>query len=215
MTSLPDVNSRQSTYPGGFQDAGFSASTQRRGLNSYERMDAGLTIKTREGDIVTLSASRFSELTAREYSSQGEMTSRDGQVSARTHQRQIELSTGEAFSFSVQGDLNEQELADIEKIVSGIDKIIYEMAEGDMDDAVALALSMDHYDSVAMYEADISMARSYASYTETSAAARAPSLPGPGKNDGLVSSGRAPSWIRSPGSWRPRRQMPWPRPVSP
>lgn len=179
MYSFPDAGSRQTPLPQGFQDAGLSARSERRELSSYQRMDAGLTIKTREGDIVTLSTSRFSQLNAHEYTSQGTMTSKNGQASARYHERQIELASGESFSFSVQGDLNEQELADIENIISGIDGIIYEMAEGDMDEAVARALSMESYDSVAMYQANLSVARSYASYAGNRSTQMGPSLPAP------------------------------------
>jgi len=139
-------------------------------------MDAGLTIKTREGDVVTLSTSRFSSINAHEYSSQGRMATENGQVGASHSKGQIQLTSGQAFSFTVQGDLNAQELADIEGIVSGIDGIVYEMAEGDMDEAVALALSMGTYDAVSGYEADITMTQGYSYYTEIGTAESAPFL---------------------------------------
>ena len=175
MYSSPQVSSSTS-YPSHFQDTGFSGSMSRQDISSYRSMDAGLTIKTREGDIVTLSTSQFSSLNAHEYNSQGRMETQDGQVTANYSERSIELASGQTFSFSVEGDLNEQELADIESIVSGIDGIVYQMAEGDMDEAVALALSMGSYDSVSMYEADITVTRGYSAYTETAAAASGPSL---------------------------------------
>lgn len=177
----PQVSARQAGFPA----AGFSGRSDRMEINAYESMDAGLTIKTREGDIVTLSTSRFSELSAGEYSRQGTLATEDGQVSARQHVRSIQLASGETFAFSVQGDLNEAELADIEDIVAGIDEIIGEMADGDMDDAFALAMSMGSYDSVARYEADITMTRSYSAYAQTQAMTQgrpgfaAPELPQP------------------------------------
>ena len=177
MYNLPDIGSGQ--HP-----VGFSGSTARRDINSYEGMDAGLTIKTREGDIVTLSTSRYSELNAHEYSSQGYLTTENGQAMAMTHERSIELSTGETFSFSVQGDLNEQELADIESIVSGIDGIIYQMADGNMDEAVAQAMSMGAYASVSSYEADITVARSYTDYAETTRTDMGTALPSSGDGSG-------------------------------
>ncbi|MDD9302530.1 MAG: hypothetical protein HUK40_09390 [Desulfobacter sp.] len=122
-------------------------------LNSYESLDAGLTIKTREGDVVTLSSSRFSEINAREYSREGEITSQNGQSLSKYNLREITLTTGEMFSFSVEGDLSEAELADIESIVAGVDSIIGEMATGDMDDAISKAMAMGSYDSVSSYEA--------------------------------------------------------------
>jgi hypothetical protein len=184
MSSLPEINSRVPQHQAGFSQPGFSGRSSRTEVNAYESMDAGLTIKTREGDVVTLSTSRFSELNAREYNSQGTLVSDGRQVSASRHEREIQLATGEAFSFSVQGDLNEQELADIENIVSGIDSIIAEMAEGDMEDAFAKAMSMGSYDSVAMYEADITMKTSYSVYTEAQAVNT--ELPGPLERDSLL-----------------------------
>ena len=175
MNRFPEVRS-DASYPSHFQDTGFSGRTTRQDISSYESMDAGLTIKTREGDIVTLSTSRFSSLNAHEYTSRGSLATQEGQVAASYSERQIELASGQTFSFSVEGDLNEQELADIESIVSGIDSIVYEMAEGDMDEAVALALSMGSYDSVSMYEADITLTRAYSAYTEAATTESTPSL---------------------------------------
>jgi putative lipoic acid-binding regulatory protein len=168
MNSVSDLHSNGLQNQGNYSSA--RVSSQELAVNSYESLEAGLTIQTREGDVVTLSASSFSEMDAYEYSSRGEVSSKHGQVQASYTEREITLTTGESFSFSVQGDLNEQELADIEAIVKGIDEIIGEMAEGDMGDAISKAMSMGTYDSVSMYEADISVERSYAMYSEARSA---------------------------------------------
>ncbi len=168
MNSVSDLHSNGLQNQGNYSSA--RVASQELAVNSYESLEAGLTIQTREGDVVTLSASSFSEMDAYEYSSSGEISSKHGQVQAAYHEREITLTTGESFSFSVQGDLNEQELADIEAIVKGIDEIIGEMAEGDMGDAISKAMSMGTYDSVSMYEADISVERSYEMYSETRSA---------------------------------------------
>jgi hypothetical protein len=165
MNSVSDLHSNGLQNQGNYSSA--RVSSQELAVNSYESLEAGLTIRTREGDVVTLSTSSFSEMDAYEYSSSGEMSSKQGQVQAAYTEREITLTSGESFSFSVQGDLNEQELADIEAIVKGIDEIIGEMAEGDMGDAISKAMSMGTYDSVSMYEADISVERSYSMYSET------------------------------------------------
>ena len=168
MNSISDLHSNGLQNHGNYSSA--RVASQELAVNSYESLEAGLTIQTREGDVVTLSASSFSEMDAYEYSSSGEISTENGKVQAAYSEREITLTTGESFSFSVQGDLNEQELADIEAIVKGIDAIIGEMAEGDMDDAISKAMSMGSYDSVSMYAADISVERSYAMYSETSSA---------------------------------------------
>lgn len=165
MSNLSQIDSNGLGNPGRFSNGSMSSS--QVAVNSYESLEAGLTIQTREGDVVSLSTRRYSELDAHEYSSQGQITNGNHQVSAAYNVREITLSSGEAFSFSVQGDLSEEELQDIEAIVSGIDEIIGEMAQGDMDDAISKAMSMGSYDSISMYEADISVERSYAMYAQT------------------------------------------------
>ena len=135
-------------------------------VNSYSSLDAGLTIQTREGDVVTLSATQDSQLEAYEYSSRGIISNKDGYAAASYNVREITLSTGETFSFTVEGDLNEEELEDIESIITGVDNIIGEMMEGDMMDAVSEAMRMGYYDSISSYEADITVTSGYAMYSQ-------------------------------------------------
>mgnify|MGYP001765831212 FL=1 len=135
-------------------------------VNSYSSLGAGLTIQTREGDVVTLSATQDSQLEAYEYSSRGIISNKDGYAAASYNVREITLSTGETFSFTVEGDLNEEELEDIESIITGVDNIIGEMMDGDMMDAVSEAMRMGYYDSISSYEADITVTSGYAMYSQ-------------------------------------------------
>jgi len=191
MNSIPDTSSAGLLQDrSSLQDTGFSSHERKLSVNSYQKLDAGLTIQTREGDIVTLSSSQFSELNAFEYNSQGQIQTDAGTARISQHTREITLTSGEQFSFSVQGDLNEQELADIEAIVKGVDGIIAEMAQGDMKEAVSKAMSMGYYSSVSMYSADISVQRSYAVAQETRSASNdllsnPGSLLNPGSNAGI------------------------------
>ena len=144
-----------------FSDAQFSSYVRKQSISAYESLDAGLTIKTKEGDLVRLTSSSFAELDAHSYNSKGILQTESGMAMATQNTREITLTTGESFSFLVVGDLSEEELADIGAIVKGIDEIISEITEGDMDEAVEKALSMGGYDTVSMYAADISYQRSY------------------------------------------------------
>jgi len=135
-------------------------------VNSYSSLGAGLTIQTREGDVVTLSTTQDSQLEAYEYSSRGIISNKDGYAAASYNVREITLSTGETFSFTVEGDLNEEELEDIESIITGVDNIIGEMMDGDMMDAVSEAMRMGYYDSISSYEADITVTSGYAMYSQ-------------------------------------------------
>ena len=79
MNSIPDNLS-----PGLLQDRGnlqntqFSSYSRKQSVNAYERLDTGLTIQTREGDIVTLSSNSFSEFNSFEYDSQGQIRTDSG-----------------------------------------------------------------------------------------------------------------------------------------
>jgi hypothetical protein len=169
MTSIqnqslaPGLSARQNAL----SDARFSSYVRKQSLNAYESLDAGLTIQTKEGDIVTLTSNTYSEFDAFMYNSKGVLQTESGKAAVMQNQREITLTSGESFSFSVAGDLSEEELKDIEAIVKGIDEVISKMAQGDMDGAVANALSMGGYDTVSMYSADITYQKSYTMTSET------------------------------------------------
>lgn len=166
MTSVPQINSNGLQSRAALQNTSTASSSNELYVNSYSSLDAGLTIQTREGDMVTLSASQSSEFEAHEYSSRGVVSNEDGYAAASYNSREITLSTGETFSFTVEGDLNEKELEDIESIINGVDGIIGEMMEGDLQEAVSQAMSMGFYDSISSYEADITMKQGYTMYSE-------------------------------------------------
>ena len=150
-----------------FSDAQFSSYVRKQSISAYENLDAGLTIQTKEGDLVTLTSNSYAQLDAHMYDSRGILQTESGRAMVTQNTREITLASGESFSFSVVGDLSDAELADIEAIVKGIDEIISEMVQGDMDGAVEKALSMGGYDTVSMYAADISYERSYQIVSQT------------------------------------------------
>ena len=179
MNSVPQTNAHAHAY--GLQNRAHAHGLQNRAalsntstasssnelyVDSYSSLDAGLTIQTREGDLVTLSTSRYSELEAYEYSSHGVVSNEDGYAAASYNVREVTLSSGEMFKFTVEGDLNEEELEDIESIITGVDGIIGEMMEGDLQDAVSQVMRMGYYDSISSYEADITVQYGYTMYTE-------------------------------------------------
>lgn len=138
-----------------------AGTVSQQSVRTSERLAAGLTIRTREGDLVTLSSSSYSSVDAWTYDSRGSVTTPGQTAAGRVSYREITLTSGHRFSFSVQGSLSADELADIDRFVSDIDGIIYEMTSGDMDEAVARALSMAGYDTISQYSADLSYQRSY------------------------------------------------------
>ncbi|MGD9824750.1 MAG: hypothetical protein AB7U36_10265, partial [Desulfobacter sp.] len=78
MTSLPQVNSYGLQNQAARSNTSTASSSSELYVKSYSSLDAGLTIQTREGDVVTLSTSQSSELEAYEYSSQGLVSNESG-----------------------------------------------------------------------------------------------------------------------------------------
>ncbi len=169
MSSISNQPLAASTAPrqNYLSDAQFSSYVRKQSISAYESLDAGLTIETKEGDSVTLTSNSYAQLDAHMYDSRGILQTESGRAMVTQNTREITLASGESFSFSVVGDLSDAELADIEAIVKGIDEIISEMVQGDMDGAVEKALSMGGYDTVSMYAADISHEKSYQMRSQT------------------------------------------------
>lgn len=155
-----------------------SSTVRKKSISAYESLTAGLTIQTKDGDLVTLASSSYAQFDAYMYNSKGVLQTSSGTAMATENVRQVTLSSGEAFSFSVVGELDEAEMEDIEEIVKGIDQIISEMSQGDIRDAVGIALSMGGYDTVSSYAADITYERSISKTTEMKTQTSEP-LPAP------------------------------------
>lgn len=172
MNSMPEVNNSYGLQNrAALSNTSTASRSSELSVNSYSSLDAGLTIQTREGDMVSLSTRQYSELEVNEYSNQGIVSNEDGYAATSYNRREITLSTGETFAFTVEGDLNEEELEDIESIITGVDGIIGEMMEGDLEDAFSQAMRMGYYDSISSYEADITLQYGYAMYSEAQTAA--------------------------------------------
>lgn len=198
MNSIPNTPMVRavSPDPGALQDYYAAEFFEKKQSLSYqENLNAGLTIKTKEGDLVTLNTSSFAKMDAFQYDSKGVLQSENGTVEGSVNHRQMTLATGEYFSFSVVGDLSEDELADIEQIIAGIDGIIVEISQGDMEGAVEKALEMDGYDTVSMFAADISLQRSYSAQTSITERQMSGNLP---NSPYLNGSGHIPAAYMQP-----------------
>lgn len=151
----------------GLKAAASSTSTNKTDV--YSQLNTGLTIQTREGDVVTLSSSSLSQYSSYSYNSQGLVQTDDGTSMVSTNYREVTLTSGETFSFSVQGDLSEDELQDIESIIEGIDSVVSEVLDGDMQGAMGQAVitALDDYDSISGFSANINYTKGYSVTQET------------------------------------------------
>ena len=142
---------------------GFYSSLYQKELsfNSSHSASTDLVIETREGDRVTLNSSSFSSMNAHFYTSEGVVQTESGTALFSQNQREITLASGQSFSFSVAGDLSEEELADIEELLKGLDRVMSEMRQGDISAAMEKALSIGSFGTVSAYSAELSASSSY------------------------------------------------------
>ena len=166
--SLPSVMGPSGQSPDYGHRTG--TSTEQASYVSASRdIDSEIMIKTKEGDVVTLSSKSFHDFESILYDREGRVQNADGSAAKTSlSYRRMTLSAGESFEFTVKGDLSKEELDDIEEIVSDIDGVLEQMTEGDMKDAVGLAMEMGGYDSVARLSADLSVEQTYRSVSQSS-----------------------------------------------
>jgi len=150
---------------GSMVETGLSSS-RRQSFSASESSSVNLSLKTREGDIVTINSASFSNLDSFSYDQKGKIVNNGSETISQYSYRTMTLESGSSFTFSVKGDLSDQELDDIESIVGSLDKVMAEMGSGDMDGAVETALGMTGYDTVSEFSADIATQRSYTMATE-------------------------------------------------
>ncbi len=156
QSQLAGLSPRQNSLPD-FQSLQYA---KEQSFRSSESLNTDLVIQTKDGDQVTLKSNSFSHIDAFMYDKKGVVQTEAGTAFSSQQHREITLASGQSFSFSVAGDLSEDELDDIEAILTGLDEVISEMTQGDMQGALNEALEMGDYDSVSSFAADISYRRS-------------------------------------------------------
>ena len=173
MRSIPHPSIASAVQGGNnsFYGARVADYVSRQSVSGYQNLNAGLTIKTRDGDLVTLTSNSFVQFDAFKYNREGVVESETGLILSARNYMEMTLTSGETFAFTVNGDLDQEELADIKDIVNGVDGIIAEMVAGDMATAVEKAMDMGAYDTVSMYTADISLEKQVRTVTEISSRA--------------------------------------------
>lgn len=154
---LTGLSNRQNT-PSESYSAGY---VKEQSFRSQESLDTDLVIHTKDGDKVTITADSFSQLDAYTYDSKGIVQTQSGSAAYSQNYREITLATGNSFSFSVQGDLDEDELKDLDAMLKGLDGIITDVKDGDMKGAVEGALGLGNFDTFSAYKVDISYQQSY------------------------------------------------------
>lgn len=153
-------------------------------VSAMDQKSADIEIVTREGDRVTLSTDSLSKMFNYTYNEQGYM---NGEMTASSFEV-FGVYSSQEVALSVEGDLNEEEMADIMSILDKIENLAGDFFAGELDEAVAKALQFGDMGSVVAVEANLQYV--YSVSAEESFMVTGPStsseLPGKAPADGKL-----------------------------
>ncbi|MGE5342805.1 MAG: hypothetical protein ACM3SY_15130 [Candidatus Omnitrophota bacterium] len=139
-------------------------SSRRVQLEAQRKETQDITLTTKEGDVVTISA--LSQ-TKSSYMAFDYAAMLKGKASS-AHEEKMTSSSQNEFAMTVNGELNDEELADIRKVIGDMDGIMKELIDGDMkavmDDALKIIDDTDTIsgiDAVLEFHQSVSMKQQY------------------------------------------------------
>lgn len=119
---------------------------------------ADYNIVTKEGDKVTISGSSRYDLAYSTYNASGRLNDQSVSLSGES----FSLSASREFNIQVEGDLSEEELRDIRKLIKGSKEVLRDFMRGDVDEAFEDTLKLGKLDTLASFQADLTISRSIA-----------------------------------------------------
>jgi len=125
-------------------------------VNASRSIQEAFTIVTKEGDKVTLSGSSRFELGLTTYNASGRIQGADVNAQGQS----LSLSSSRELSISVEGDLSEEELRDIRKLVRTTERLARDFARGDLDAVAKDTRKLSGLDSLASFQGEISISQS-------------------------------------------------------
>jgi len=134
--------------------------TKVSGVSVSNDFSGRLSVTTAEGDPITLSADLESDFRAVNYTSR---TEGDGQA-VDVRAKYAEYSRKQEFGVTVEGDLNEQEVKDLEKLFRKVANIFKQYVRGQDEEALAktakLAERFGHLSSLSSLDLSVDVERS-------------------------------------------------------
>jgi len=125
--------------------------SQITNLSSSQHKNTDITIITAEGDRVTLSADSQRQTSHLTYSS----LARGGGAMVQLQVESYSMEVNKNLSITIEGDLNEGELLDIQKAIKTIDKIMYKALSGKTDHALAMTHNVSNIESISGFSASL------------------------------------------------------------
>lgn len=128
------------------------ASTQLKVLSIAEEQGSEITIITDDGDTVMLSSRQHAEVNLLTYE---HLVCADRGFN-RENLQMVDFEADREFTLAVQGDLNDQELADIQALLRDLGGMFktYLAGEDESDAAAVIAESLDRFGSLSAFTAD-------------------------------------------------------------
>lgn len=158
--SYPPLYTRDSAGFGGLQISASSRTT----LNA--RANAAISLITADGDKVTLSASSALLATHTTYDYLGRI---EGQ-SLAAHAEKLQISSSSEFAVTVEGELDPEELADINKLLDAIETTAAAVFSGKPDGLLKSFADVGELDSIASFQAALNYSRNTSAERATSIA---------------------------------------------
>ncbi|MCP5045810.1 MAG: hypothetical protein GY940_01460 [bacterium] len=125
-------------------------------FNASRRETQDITLTTEEGDIINVSS--LSELKTSYLSFDYSAQLKDKSLALEAEK--FNMTSKNAFSISVEGDLNEDEKEDIAKVLSQLDNIMEDLVSGDLDEVMKGALGLiDGTDTITSIDAVLQFRR--------------------------------------------------------
>ena len=189
MSSISNILNQFPDFQSLTSNASVGLKTQQVQARAETSTTSQFSFLTAEGDRVSISAGSESRFSFDSYTAQGLA---DGQAfDIRSQQSSSSLRSD--FSLLVEGDLNEQELADIEAFVQTAENLFNNLRSGNVDEAAETALSLSNLETLS------TAALFYRQETTVSVATRSTSLAAQGNGTSQPSqgSGRAAGQIPS------------------
>jgi hypothetical protein len=129
----------------------FQRFTEVKTLDAGSSTTTDLTVLTADGDRVTLSQKSTANVAYADYN----YLSRRGGQATSYREQSFEVDLQSQFQVAVEGDLNQQERADLERLVKKIEKVVRKFLKGDVEGALAKALQIKNLGSLSSVDLSV------------------------------------------------------------
>ena len=167
MSSISQIVSHLPSVQPLSQSPSFTANTNHIQARSQTLTNTSISFVTADGDRVSLSSGSQVNTSLDTYTFQGLA---DGQTTG-FHSQEFSTSIQQNFQFLVEGDLNDQEQADIQEFLKSAKSIFQDLTRGNTEEATNTATSLGNLESLAQASLFVRQATSVSLATQSSSVA--------------------------------------------